>query len=281
MLRTDQPLLVFGGCYSNLEATRAVLAIARQLGFDPTHIICTGDVVAYCGDPQETVDLVRGSGIQVVMGNCEESLAADADDCGCGFEEGSACERISAHWYGFAKAHLDADARKWMGSLPRKIELEMCGRRLVAIHGGGRQINRFIFESTPIRIKEEEFMDLSCDGVVAGHCGLPFTQIIHGRLWHNSGAVGMPANDGTPRTWYSILRPIADEIVIEPRPLSYSAHEAAARMRARGLTDGYESALLTGLWPSMDVLPTHEQRRRGTPLTLHFVQWPMLFADSA
>ena len=42
MLRTDQPLFVFGGCYSNLQATRAVLAIAGQLGFDASHIICTG-----------------------------------------------------------------------------------------------------------------------------------------------------------------------------------------------------------------------------------------------
>jgi predicted phosphodiesterase len=278
MLRTDQPLFVFGGCYSNLQATRAVLDIAKQLGFDPSHIICTGDVVAYCADPQETVDLVRASAIHVIMGNCEESLAADADDCGCGFEAGSACDRLSAQWYSFARARLDQDARRWMRDLPRKIEIEMCGRKLVAVHGGGRQLNRFIFESTPIRVKEEEFMDLKCDGVVAGHCGLPFTQIIHGRLWHNSGAVGMPANDGTPRTWYSILRPIADEIVVEPRPLSYSAQEASARMRASGLTGGYDSALLTGLWPSMDVLPASEQRRRGAPLTLHFVQWPVLLS---
>ncbi len=279
MLRTDQPLFVFGGCYSNLQATREALGIAKQLGFAPSHIICTGDVVAYCGDPRETVDLIRGSGIHVVMGNCEESLAAGADDCGCGFEAGSMCDRLSSEWYAFANARLDEDARAWMRSLPRQLEIEMCGRRLVAIHGGARQINRFIYESTPMSIKEEEFMHLKCDGVIAGHCGLPFTQLIHGRLWHNSGAIGMPANDGTPRTWYSTLRPIADEIVVEPRPLSYSAEQAAARMRAQGLKGGYDAALLSGLWPSMDALPAAEQKRRGAPLTPRFVQWPMLFSE--
>lgn len=279
MLRTNAPLLVFGGCYSNLQATRAMLGIAKQLGFAPSNIICTGDVVAYCGDPQETVDLVRESGIHVIMGNCEESLAAGADDCGCGFEAGSTCDRLSAEWYAFANIHLDEDARKWMRDLPRQLQIEMCGRRLVAIHGGGEQINRFIFESTPIWIKEEEFARLKCDGVIAGHCGLPFTQLVNGRLWHNAGAIGMPANDGTPRTWYSILRPVADEIVIEPRALSYPAEEASAAMRARGLGGGYDRALVSGLWPSMDVLPPPERKRRGVPLTLRLVQWPMLLNE--
>ncbi|MDU1669788.1 MAG: metallophosphoesterase family protein, partial [Bradyrhizobium sp.] len=81
----DAPLLLFGGPYSNLQATEAVLAEARRRHIPPHRIVCTGDVVAYGGDPKACVDLIRRSGIQIVMGNCEEQLAADADDCGCGF----------------------------------------------------------------------------------------------------------------------------------------------------------------------------------------------------
>lgn len=281
MLRTDGPLFVFGGCYSNLQATRTVLGIAKQLGFAPSNIVCTGDVVAYCADPQQTVDLVREAGIHVIMGNCEESLGSRAGDCGCGFEEGSNCDRLSAEWYAFADSELNDDARGWMRDLPRQLDIDLCGRRLAAIHGGARQINRFIFESTPLSIKEEEFDVLQCDGVIAGHCGLPFTQLVNGRLWHNSGAVGMPANDGTSRTWYSILRPVGDEIVIEPRALSYPADEASAKMRARGLTGGYDKALVSGLWPSLDVLPPPERKRRGVPLMPRLVQWPMLFSKAS
>jgi hypothetical protein len=273
-IQTTKSLLVFGGCYSNLEATRAMLGIAERLGFDPSHVICTGDVVAYCADPQATVDLVRSSGIHVIMGNCEESLATSADDCGCGFEAGSTCDRLSAQWYSFATAHLDDGARKWMKSLPQHLEIDMCGRHLVAIHGGGKQINRFIFQSTPISVKREEVEGLKCDGVIAGHCGLPFTQLFDDHLWHNTGALGMPANDGTCRTWYSILHPLDDGIMIEPLPLIYPAETASDKMRACGLTGGYDNALLSGVWPSADVLPALERQQQGVALDLGSVYWP-------
>ena len=274
VIRTTKPLLVFGGCYSNLEATRAVLGIAERVGFDASHIICTGDVVAYCADPQATVDLIRNSGIHVIMGNCEESLAAWADNCGCGFEEGSTCDRLSSQWYSFATTHLDEDSRKWMGDLPQCLEIDMCGRRLAVIHGGGKQINRFIFESTPISVKQEEIEGLKCEGVIAGHCGLPFTQLFDNHVWHNTGALGMPANDGTCRTWYSILHPMDDGIMIEPLPLIYSAETASDKMRACGLTGGYDAALLSGIWPSADVLPATERRQQGVALDLGPVHWP-------
>ena len=119
-----------------------------------------------------------------------------------------------------------------MRNLPLHLEIDLCGRRLVVIHGGGKQINRFIFQSTPISVKQEEVEDLNCDGVIAGHCGLPFTQLFGDHLWHNTGALGMPANDGTCRTWYSILHPTDDGIMIEPLPLIYSAETASDKMRA-------------------------------------------------
>ncbi|MEE3500553.1 hypothetical protein [Acidiphilium acidophilum] len=42
----DGPVLVFGGPYSNLPATRAVFAAAAEHGIPPGRMICTGDVVA-------------------------------------------------------------------------------------------------------------------------------------------------------------------------------------------------------------------------------------------
>ena len=48
------PILVFGGPYSNLRATQAMRARAEELGIPPSSTICTGDVVAYCAEPEET-----------------------------------------------------------------------------------------------------------------------------------------------------------------------------------------------------------------------------------
>ena len=92
VVQIDSCVLVFGGPCSNLQATEAVLAEARRLGIPPSRIVCTGDLAAYCGEPAATIDLVRASGIHVVMGNCDEQLGTSADDCACGFIPGSACE---------------------------------------------------------------------------------------------------------------------------------------------------------------------------------------------
>jgi predicted phosphodiesterase len=201
----------------------------------------------------------------VVMGNCEESLAAGAADCGCGFPAGSACERLSAAWFSHAMVELEDDALAWMAGLPRRIDLEIGGCRFAVVHGGIERINQFIFASTAAAIKAKDLNEAECDGVIAGHCGLPFTQTIGGRLWHNAGVIGMPANDGTPRVWYSIVKPADGGISIEHRALAYDYETAAAKMRRAGLPEEYAAALATGLWPNCDVLPWKEIRERGVP----------------
>jgi predicted phosphodiesterase len=266
------PVLLFGGPYSNFEATDALLAEAARRGFGSGDILCTGDLAAYCADPQAVIDRVRAAGLRVVMGNCEESLAARAADCGCGFADGTACAVLSDQWYAYADRHVDAESRAWMGALPRRLEVEIGGRRLTVIHGGVRRIDRFVFASAGDAI-EEELAGADCDGVIAGHCGLPFTREIGGRLWHNPGVIGMPAADGTPRVWFSVITPADDGLVIAHEALAYDHGLAAAKMRARGLPEGYAKGLETGCWPSLDVLPPAERAATGRPLTPGRIVW--------
>jgi len=264
---------IFGGPYSNLEATRAFFDTAAQLGIPPARIVCTGDVVAYGADAAATTALIREFDCHVLMGNCEENLAAGAADCGCGFEDGSVCDRLSAAWFAHAAAQLSADDRAWMGRLPRRIELDIGGHRLAVVHGGVDQINQFIFASTDAAIKKQALHKTGLDGVIGGHCGLPFTQTIGARLWHNAGAIGMPANDGTARTWYSIFHPKDGGISIEHRALDYDHATAAAKMRRAGLPEEYAAALDNGLWASVDTLPAEEVRRSGIALQQSRTFW--------
>ncbi|MBI3452746.1 MAG: metallophosphoesterase family protein [Rhodospirillales bacterium] len=270
----DGPVLVFGGTYGNLEATQAFLAAARGLGIAAGNTICTGDVVAYGADPQAVSDLLREWGCAIVMGNCEEALAAEAADCGCGFDEGSACAALSAQWFAATRRDLDPATKRWMGGLPRRIVFTLVGRRIAAIHGGAAQINRFVFPSTPAADKAAEIDATGTDGVIAGHCGIPFSEIVGGRLWHNSGAIGMPANDGTARVWYALLSPVRGGIEVTHRALDYDHRGAAAKMRARGYPASYADALGSGLWPSCDVLPAAELAERGRALIPGSMFWP-------
>ena len=263
----DAAVLVFGGCYSNRQATEALLAHAAQRGIPPERMICTGDVVAYGADPAATVTLVRDAGVHVVMGNCEEQLAAGAADCGCGFAPGSACDLLSGAWFAHAASALDASALDWMRTLPRRIDLQLGRYRLAVVHGSAGVINEFVFASTAGVVPQ------GYDGVVAGHCGLPFTRTVEGRLWHNSGAVGMPANDGTQRVWFSVLSPGPDRLTIEHVAFDYDYRSAASAMRGARLPEGYAGALETGLWPNCDVLPAPELAARGLPLSPTTLMW--------
>lgn len=269
----DGPVLCFGGPYSNVQALRAVLDEARRLSIPPRRVVCTGDIVAYCADPAASVDLAMASGIAVVMGNCEENLAAGAVDCGCGFEAGTACDLLSRGWYAHADRQLTPAHRAWMAALPHRLAVEVGGRRLAVVHGGAAAISRFLFASASDEALSAEVALTGCDGVIAGHCGLPFTRVVGGALWHNPGAVGMPANDGTPRGWFSVLRPGPDGLRIEHRALDYDWAAAAAAMRAAGLAEGYAAALGTGLWPSLDALPDRERARSGVAIGAWEVAW--------
>jgi uncharacterized Fe-S cluster-containing radical SAM superfamily protein/predicted phosphodiesterase len=273
LLQIDGPALVFGGPYGNLQATAAVLAQAERNGIPPSRIICTGDLVAYGGDPVATIDLVRRSGIHVVMGNCDEQLAQSAQDCGCGYPAGSACERLSSAWFAYADAQVGRDARLWLAGLPRRIDLAIGGKRLAVIHGSVSRINQFVFASTAAAIKRRELALAGTEGVIGGHCGLPFSQTIDGRLWHNAGVVGLPAHDGTPRVWCSLLAPVAGGVRIEHCALAYDHQAAAAAMMRAGLPPDYRVALASGMWPSCDVLPYGEIIQSGIAIEPGSVLW--------
>ncbi len=268
--RLEGPVLVFGGAYSNLAATTALRKEANRLGIPPERIICTGDLVAYCAEPEQTVELIRDWGVHVVMGNCEKSLAERAIDCGCGFDEGGTCAALSVDWYQYADSKISAQDRGWMGELPHRLVFEFGARKFTVVHGGVTQLNRFLFASSPGAEKQLEFdaLEDGTDGVIAGHCGIPFGQMVGEKVWLNAGVIGMPANDGTRDGWYMLLDHAAAQLQAHWRRLAYPCGDTRQTMHRAGLNSGYADAIMSGLWPSEDVLPYAEKRLRGKALTL-------------
>lgn len=274
----DAPVLICGGAYSNLEALTALFEESDSLGFDSNRIIHTGDVVAYCADPAATSHLLRERGVHCIQGNMEESLGIGMSDCGCGFEEGSPCEQLSAAWFSYVDRETDDDLRRWMGHMPCQLTFSMSDMRARVVHGGVREINAFIFTSTPDEAISAEFSACDADIIIGGHCGLPFTrgplacgmdaERIAPRIWHNPGPLGMPANDGTPRVWYSIITPENGAVRFEHHALDYDHESAHRKMIEAGLPEGYAQALITGLWPNLDILPAAERTMTGRKLTL-------------
>ncbi len=279
------PALIFGGPYSNLQATTALLDEAARLSIPAHNIICTGDIIAYAGDPSATLDAIIESEVHVIMGNCEDSFGNEGDDCGCGFEEGSDCDLLSRQWYAHANSALRPAQRRWMRGLPNHLRFTLGGYRFAVIHGGVRNISRWIFKSTPASVKRQEIEDLEgiepLDAIIAGHCGLPFVDDLGDKIWVNPGVIGMPANDGTPRTWFALVQPTIDGFSIDLRALDYEYDEAANRMNELDLAPAYAQTLRSGHWPNMDVLPDPERQQCGRSITPDVFMWTQSGAVAA
>lgn len=260
------PLLVFGGPYSNLQATRALLEAAQQLGLSSEQLICTGDAVAYCADAEATVQLLRDAGVHWIQGNCEESLGNRIDDCGCGFADGSSCAVLSDSWYRYADATISDSNRTWLQNLPAQLSFSLNGRHIRVVHGALDQVNRFVFESTPETEKQHQLELARADVLIGGHCGLPFGQTLQNGTWLNAGVIGMPANDGTMDGWYMLLTPNGEDLKASWHRLEYDAPGAAKAMSAARLPSAYRNSLLSGLWPNVDILPAAERQLQGLPL---------------
>ncbi len=246
-------------------------AEASRRGIPACDVICTGDVVAYCANPNETIAELRDWGCQIIKGNCEERLAAGAEDCGCGFGDGTACDLLSQQWYGYCDRVLDEDNRAWMASLPATLRFDLGGYRFRVIHGGVSETSKFIFASTSADVKAAELDAAEADVIVAGHCGVPFVERIGDRVWFNPGVVGMPANDGTSNVWFGLIEISeadgeAGALSFALHRLAYDAHAASAVLNDAGFAQPYAEALLTGFWPSLDVLPDAERAVTGVPI---------------
>jgi predicted phosphodiesterase len=252
----DGPLLVFGSPYSNSQALAALIRAAQGVGIQSGQMICTGDVVAYCGAPARTVTQMRALGCAVVAGNCEIQLGSGATDCGCGFEDGSACDLLSVGWYGFASGILGAADKAWMAGLPDVVSFRHNGARYGVIHGGMTDVARFIWPSSKAEVFAQEWAAVEravgpVDHIIAGHAGVPFVKSTPQGRWINAGVIGMPAHDGHQDTRFAVL----DHGEVRIERLVYDAQGAADDMAQAGLPKGYRDGLLSGYWPSEDVLP--------------------------
>lgn len=260
-------LLIFGGVYSNLQALEKLKQIAEKEKIPASNCICTGDIVGYCAQPQEAVDLFREWNPYSIAGNVEIQLAEGKEDCGCDFKEGSRCDSFSQLWYPYAKSRLSTNAIEWMKTLPEHIQFSYGGRKFTVVHGAFDHVSEFIFKSTPWSKKEETFAATGSDVVIAGHCGIPFNHANNGKTWINPGVIGMPANDGTTRVWYAILDKNISGFV-EHHSFDYNYQLASELMSVNYLPEEYARTLKTGIWDNTEILPTQEKGLQGFGIRL-------------
>lgn len=260
--------LVFGGVYSNLQALEALKQIAEKEHIAPENCICTGDIVGYCAQPEETVQLFKLWGAKSIVGNVEIQLRENAEDCGCEFKEGSRCDGFSQLWYPFAQSKLSKNSLEFLKTLPNNLHFEFAKKRITVLHGSYFNVSEFIFKSTQWSAKAPNFEATNAEVIIAGHCGLPFCDQQEEKIWINPGVIGMPANDGSPTVWYAILNDAKETFNFEHKTLAYN-HKLTSKLMQNGLLpEEYSRTIVTGIWDNTEILPPIETGLQGFGIQL-------------
>lgn len=256
-------IVVFGGPYSNLHALKRIKEKVEELDVQPTNVICTGDIVAYCAYPDECIQLIKNWGIHCIAGNVELNLRDGEMDCGCNFNEGGRCDAYSKRWFPFVQKHVSEASIRYINTLPEFISFNYNGRLHFVLHGSYFNTSQFIFKSTSWAVKTDNFKATGADVIISGHCGIPFIDQKDDKTWLNAGVIGMPANDGNASTWYCII----DDDNYHFERLLYD-HESASShlLDQKDLPFPYGKTLKDGIWDNCDILPDLESQNQGMAL---------------
>jgi len=164
---------------------------------------CLGDLVGYAPFPNEVTERIRGERIPTIMGNYDDGVGFDRDECGCAYREADEQRRgqQSLEW---TKARVTADNKAFLRTLAAEIRTVVDGQRLLFVHGSPRKMNEYLFEDRPDSSFQRLAASSRADIIVFGHTHKPYMKRI-GDVWFvNVGSVGKP-KDGNWHACYAIL----------------------------------------------------------------------------
>lgn len=255
-------IAVFGGVYANPHALRAVLADAQQRGADS--LFCLGDLGGFGAECDAVWPLLVQADVRCIAGNYDIAIARGDDDCGCGY----ASERdnhFAQVMYDHTRRSTSPEFAHWMAGLPGSVREDVGGVDVLLVHGSPLAVNDFLWESL-----DDDELRLRLDAVASGrpdlllctHTGLHWQRRVDGTLIVNVGAVGRPANDGTPDVHYAVVDLEDGQARAELVRVAYDWRSQAASMRVAGLPEPFVETIETGWWTTcLEIVPPLERAR--------------------
>jgi len=235
-------MAVFSDVHGNLPALEAV--ISDMAGHRLDEVFHLGDLVGYGPFPNEVINLVKTKGIPGVMGNYDDGVGFERDDCGCAYRE-EAQRQLGHRSLNWTKAHVTRANKEFLRSLPRELRFSHAGFGVLLVHGSPRRINEYLYEDRPDR-SFKRLLDMGrCNVLLCGHTHLPYHKTIDGKHIVNVGSVGKP-KDGDPRATYAILT-LGEGLSVEFRRVSYDVERTAQAIEASGLPNEYAEMLRKGI----------------------------------
>lgn len=232
---------VISDIHGNIAALDTVLSDLKAQ--HPEAVYCLGDLVGYAAFPNEVIDRIQQESIPTIVGNYDDGVGFDRDECGCAYRdpEEQRLGDLSLRW---TQKTVTPERKAFLRSLPFDIRFEADGKRVRLVHGSPRRINEYLFEDRPLSSFQRLAASSECDVLIYGHTHKPYTKRVDGVLFVNAGSVGKP-KDGDPRACY-VLLDTAGDVAAEFRRIPYDIARMVAAIRASELPDKFAADIETG-----------------------------------
>lgn len=236
-------LAVFGDIHANLPALEAVLADIDARNLD--NLYCLGDLVGYGVWPNEVITAVRQRNIPTIMGNYDQGVGQDSDDCGCAYKTAKA-QALGKHSIAWTNAHTSAENKAYLRELVAKIPLQLGDLQVVLVHGSPRKVNEYLYEDRPEASLERLLNMVEADVLVCGHTHLPYHRLLgSGRHVINAGSVGKP-KDNNPQACYLVLMAVGKDLSAEFIRVPYDVEQAVQAIEATEMPHEFADMLRQG-----------------------------------
>ena len=232
-------LALFSDIHANLPALQAVVddMAARHTVQPFDAVYCLGDLGGYASQPNEVQEMIMWLGYPTVLGNYDEGVGFERDDCGCHYTKPLDIEmsNISFLW---TRSHTTDAHKEWLRALPRDIRLVVEGRRVLLCHGSPRDTTEYLFENRSDGYLRQFTAggkaDADADVILFGHTHVPYHRVVDDVHFVNTGSVGRP-KDGDSRAGYCILTLDGPRGTVEQIRVPYDVEATCARLIAAGL----------------------------------------------
>jgi len=236
-------LTIFSDIHANLPALNAVIADMDQRGLRDRY--CLGDLVGYGTFPNEVVSVIRSTKIPTIMGNYDQGVGNNSDDCGCAYRD-EVAKALGQQSIAWTNAHTTDENKAFLRRLPLQLLLQVGDLKVVLVHGSPRKVNEYLYEDRPAS-SLERLLDLAeADVLVCGHTHLPYHRVLpSGRHVINVGSVGKP-KDGDPRACYTVFEADGRDLRVQFIRVPYDIEAAASAIETSEMPDVFAGMLRVG-----------------------------------
>lgn len=232
---------IYSDIHGNRHALDAVLADIAKGEFDAVY--CLGDLVGYGAFPNEVTERVRMNGTPTIIGNYDDGVGFERDECGCAYRD-PLDQELGERSFAWTKTQTTAENKAYLRTLLKELRFEADGKRVLLVHGSPRKLNEYLFEDRPISSFQRLAASSNADVIVFGHTHKPYVKTVDSVMFLNAGSVGKP-KDGDWRACYAVLDTASEPIAVFRR-VEYDVKAAAAAVRATELPEEFAFDIETG-----------------------------------